>query len=422
MDQPDGGAPLLATTVGSIFKIIRDQGPLFPADIVRQTGLAKSTVSGYVDRLLSAGLIRDEVKPGGKRRMLKVAESAGCVVGVDLGQTHLQVGLCDLQGDILDSIAEPVVLLHETPESILARVAEAVCALCSRNALAPAALSGIGFGLPGPVDYAKGFSVSPPVMPGWDRFPIATMLRRQFTCPVVVDNDVNVLALAERDKGLAAQERDFLYIKVGSGIGAGLVVDGRIYRGARGAAGDIGHIRVDEDTTLCHCGNRGCLEAVAGGRALAISAAEAARSGTSSFLSERLAKGVPITCELVGRGAAGGDEECLRIIIGAGKALGDVLAKMVNFFNPSLIVMGGGLSGLGERYVASIREAIYRRSTPLATSDLVIKRSALGASAGLIGSAILVLDEIFSLQNVGRLMGPSGQVGNQPPKSASSHG
>lgn len=404
MEHADGGTPGLSTTAGSIFKIIRDQGPLFPADIVRKTGLAKSTVSLYVERLVSVGLIREETRPGGKRRMLKVAESAGCVVGVDLGQTHLNVGLCDLEGNVLDIITGEVDLLHESPESILSRVVEAVRSLSSRNALSSEALFGIGFGLPGPVDYSHGVPVAPPVMPGWDRFPLASVLHREFTCPVFVDNDVNVMALAERDKGAAAEERDFIFIKAGSGIGAGLVVDGRIYRGAKGAAGDIGHIGAGEEATLCHCGNRGCLEAVAGGRALVNRAAEAARSGASGFLAGRLAEGALITPELIGLGAARGDEECLRLIIAAGKTLGDVLAKLVNFFNPSLIVVGGGLSNLGERYAASIRESIYRRSTPLATADLVIKRSTLGETAGVIGAAILVLDEIFSQKNVGRLM------------------
>lgn len=401
----------MSTTAGSIFKIIRDQGPLFPADIVRKTGLAKSTVSVYVERLVSVGLIREEVRPSSKRRMLKVAESAGYVVGVDLGQTHLNVGLCDLEGDILDLIKEEVDLLHETPESILDRVVSAAKTLSSRNGFSPASLFGIGFGLPGPVDYAHGVPVSPPVMPGWDRFPLASVLHRGFTCPVFVDNDVNVMALAERDKGTASEERDFLLIKVGTGIGAGIVVDGRIYRGAKGAAGDIGHIGAGEDTTLCHCGNRGCLEAVAGGRALVNRATEAAHSGASRFLAGRLAEGAVITPELVGLGAARGDEECLKLVIAAGKTLGDVLAKLVNFFNPSLIVVGGGLSYLGERYLASIRESIYRRSTPLATADLVIKRSTLGETAGVVGSAILVLDEIFSQKNVGRLMRtPSAQA------------
>lgn len=400
MDTSEG----LSTTAGSIFKIIRDQGPLFPADIVRKTGLAKSTVSVYVEKLIAVGLIREEAKPGAKRRMLKVAESAGYVVGVDLGQTHLNVGLCDLEGEVLDSVLGEADLLHEAPEAVLGRVVEAVHSLSARNSLEPSALFGIGFGLPGPVDYAQGVPVSPPVMPGWDRFPVASFLSGEFTCPVFVDNDVNVMALAERDKGTATEERDFLFVKAGTGIGAGIVVDGRIYRGAKGAAGDIGHISVGDDPTLCHCGNRGCLEAIAGGRALAALARQSAESGASAFLAARLAAGEAIDTEALARGAAAGDEECLRLLITAGKRLGDVLAKLVNFFNPALIVVGGGLSNLGERYIASVRESIYRRSTPLATSDLVIKRSPLGERAGVMGAAILVLDEIFSQKYVGSLM------------------
>ena len=400
----EGEASDVSTTAGRIFKIIRDAGPLFPAEIVRRTGLAKSTVSVYVDRLISVGLVREDADTEGKRKKLKVAESAGYVIGVDLGQTHLKVGLCDLEGEVLDMESSKVDLLHEAPEAILDGVIASIRSLSERNAFVQSALFGIGFGLPGPVDYAHGIPVSPPVMPGWDRFPVAARLQEEFTCPVFVDNDVNILALAERDKGAAAEEQDFLYIKVGTGIGAGLVVGGQIYRGARGAAGDIGHIDTGDETTLCYCGNRGCLEAVAGGRALVAKIELAAHTGTSQFLADQLVQGMAASPELLAKGAAVGDEECLNIVISAGKCLGDVLAKLVNFFNPSLIVVGGGLSNLGERYMASIRESIYRRSTPLATSDLVIKRSGLGDEAGVMGASILVLDEIFSQKNVGRLM------------------
>ena len=403
-EREEGAGAGPSTSAGRIIRIIRDHGPLSPADIARRSGFAKSTVSLYVEKLLSVGLVREETKSGGKRRTLKVAESAGYVVGVDLGQTHLNVALCDLEADVLDLSAGRVDFSREGPEAVLSRIAEAARGLAAKNGLSPSSLFGVGVGLPGPVDYQHGVPVSPPVMPGWDRFPVASQLAREFTCPVFVDNDVNVMALAEREKGAASDERDFMLVKAGSGIGAGIVVDGKIYRGAKGAAGDIGHIGIDGVETLCRCGNHGCLEAVAGGKALALLADEAARSGASPFLAAQLAAGEAPSPELLALGAAHGDEECLRVVIAAGKALGNVLAKLVNFFNPSLIVVGGGLSDLGERYLASIRESIYRRSTPLATSDLVVKRSALRERAGVVGAAVLVLDEVFSQNNVGRLM------------------
>ena len=398
----------VSTTAGRIFKIIRDHGPLYGKDIVRRTGLAKSTVSAYVDRLMSVGLLREEIPDGMKRRKLKVAESAGYVVGVALGQSHLSVALCDLEAEIIDSVGGPVDLVRESPEKVLNRVISYARELEQRAGLGPSALFGIGFGLPSPVDYSHGVPVNPPVMPGWDRFPVASFLSQEFTCPVFVDNDVNVMALAERDKGaasdLAYRKGSFLLVKAGTGIGAGIVINGEIYRGAKGAAGDIGHIGIDGDGTLCRCGNTGCLEAVAGGRALAARAQAAARGDRSPYLAEALDRGEALDAEALARGAACGDEECLRLVASAGAYLGTVLAKLVNFFNPSLIVISGGLTNLGERFIASVRESIYSRSTPLATADLIVKKSTLAGRGATMGAAILVLDEVFSHRNVGMLM------------------
>jgi predicted NBD/HSP70 family sugar kinase len=182
------------------------------------------------------------------------------------------------------------------------------------------------------------------------------------------------------------------------------VLHGEIHRGAKGAAGDIGHIGLDGRDDPCPCGNRGCLEVVAGGAALAAQARAAARARRSPFLAALAARKAPLDAAAVGQGALAGDAACLALLMDSGAAVGGVLAKLVNFFNPSLIVVGGGVAGVGERYVASLREAIYRRSTPLATADLQVRRSALGEEGGAVGAAVLVLDEILSHQNVSRLV------------------
>jgi len=407
-DRPEDDQQNISTTAGRIFKIVRDSGPLLATDIVRRTGLAKSTVSAYLDRLQAVGLLREEIPDRGKRRKLKVAESAGYVVGVMIGQSRMHVALCDLEAEIIDSVETPIDLIRDSPEKVLAQVVSSARELEKRAGLGPSALFGLGVGLPSPVDYANGVPVNPPVMPGWDRYPVASYLSQEFTCPVFVDNDVNVMTLAERDKGMASEQGyrhgSFILVKAGTGIGAGVVIDGELYRGAKGAAGDIGHIGLDGDTTVCRCGNAGCLEAIAGARALAVRAEAAAKSGKSPFLAAELARGSVITPSLLAHGAASGDEECIRLIILSGTYIGDVLAKLVNFFNPSLIVVSGGLTRTGERFLASMRESIYRRSTPLATSDLVIKKSSLTETGGMIGAAVLVLDEVFSHRNVGRLM------------------
>jgi len=392
--------PRATATVGTIFKIIRERGPLAASDIVRVTGLAKSTVSVNVDRLLAAGLVREEWRPDSKRRRLKLAEKAGCVVGVDVGQTHLAVGLCDLEAVILERRRVPLALSTEPPESVLERASALIDELAGRARVDRPDLFGMAVGVPGPVDYARRIPVCPPFMPGWDGFPLASRLAERFGCPVFLDNDANVMALGERDRGAAQQVDDFMFVKIGTGIGAGLVVRGEIYRGAKGAVGDVGHIGLDGAETLCRCGNRGCLEAVAGGAALRGKAEEALREGRSSFLAQRSAQGHPVDATLLAQGAAAGDETCLTLLMDSATAIGNVLAKLVNFFNPSLIVVGGGVALAGERYLASIREVVYRRSTPLATSDLVVKKSALGEECGVVGAAVLVLDEILSHRNV----------------------
>jgi glucokinase-like ROK family protein len=395
-------------TVGRIFKIIRERGPLAASDIARVTGLAKSTVSINVDRLLEAGLVRGEAVPGTKRRKLKVAERAGFVVGVDLGQTHLAVGLCDLEAVVLERARVPLELVRETPEAVLERVSATIHDLAGRAGLDRRGLFGIAVGVPGPVDYARRIPVSPPVMPGWDRFPVAAHLGERFGCPVFLDNDVNVMALGERDRGAAQDADDFMFVKIGTGIGCGIVIRGELYRGAKGAAGDIGHIGLDGDVTACTCGNRGCLEVVAGGSALRARAEEAARARTSAFLAARAAREQPLDGAALALGAAAGDEVCRSLLMQSARTVGDVLAKLVNFFNPSVIVVGGGVTLAGERYLASIREAIYRRSTPLATSDLVVRKSTLGEDCGVVGAAVLALDEILSHRNVSRLVAGSG--------------
>jgi predicted NBD/HSP70 family sugar kinase len=343
--------------------------------------------------------------PGLKRRKLALADGAGFVVGVDLGQTHLAVGACDLRATVLGRVRVPLLLRRETPEGVLRRAAALAAEVLAGAGLDRSRLLGMAVGVPGPVDYAHGVPVSPPVMPGWDHFPVASVLAERFRCPVFLDNDVNVMALAERDRGAAQDVPDFMFVKIGTGIGCGLVVRGELYRGARGAAGDIGHIGLDGDPTTCRCGNRGCLEAVAGGEGLQAMAEAAARDGQSAFLVECAQRGEPLGPAALALGAAAGDECCNRVLMESGKKVGDVLAKLVNFFNPSLIVIGGGVAMVGERYIASIREAVYRRSTPLATSDLVVKKAALGEDCGLVGAAVLVLDEILSHRNLPKLVG-----------------
>jgi predicted NBD/HSP70 family sugar kinase len=241
---------------------------------------------------------------------------------------------------------------------------------------------GIGIGVPGPVEFSTGRPVSPPIMPGWDGFSIPDWFASRYGAPVLVDNDVNIMARGEHWMNFRDTPH-LLLIKVGTGIGCGIVADGHIYRGARGAAGDIGHIRAtSREDVVCRCGNIGCLEAVAGGQALADAlAAEGIEAHHSRDVVELVRAGNPTA---------------IRSVREAGRTLGEVLAGTVNFFNPGVIVIGGDIAEAHEHLLAGVREGIFSRSLPLATRDLRIVPSRLGDRAGVIGAATMATEHVLA--------------------------
>jgi glucokinase-like ROK family protein len=256
-------------------------------------------------------------------------------------------------------------------------------------------LVGAGVGVPGPVSFREGVPVSPPIMPGWNQFPVREAFSAELGCPVLVDNDVNIMALGEKHAGIARSVDDFLFVKIGTGIGCGIVVGGEVYRGVSGCAGDIGHIRVEDDGPTCTCGNTGCLEAGFGGTALARDALAAARSGRSEQLAQRLAVAGTLTAVDVADAAGAGDLVAVKMIRDGGRRVGSVLAGLVSFFNPGLVVIGGGVAGIGHALLAEIRGIVYRRSLPLATGNMPIVLSEMGGKAGVVGAARLISDHAF---------------------------
>jgi glucokinase-like ROK family protein len=244
-----------------------------------------------------------------------------------------------------------------------------------------------------------GTLVSPPIMPGWDRYPIIETIQQWFpSANIFVDNDVNMMALGEMYQGSGKGIDNLIYVKIGTGIGAGIVCAGKIYRGANGCAGDIGHISVDKSGPLCHCGNKGCLEAIAAGPAIAERSLIAARAGKSSILMNNYEKnGKVLRAEDVGNASKEGDPLAIEIIRESGQYIGDVLAGLVNFYNPGMIVIGGGVSNLGNLLLSSIRQTVLNRSLPLATRDLLIVFSEIGGDAGVVGAINLAMDHLFTL-------------------------
>ncbi|MGW0247700.1 ROK family protein [Nocardia goodfellowii] len=360
--------------------------------------LSRSKLAVELDRLAELGLVEAgglAASSGGRRSAIARLASGLRFAAVDIGATSIDVAVTDGELRVLGQLSEPCDI-RQGPAAVLERALDLLGKLRDEH-VGDARLHGAGVGVPGPVSFREGMSVTPPIMPGWHRFPVREALAQELGCPVLVDNDVNILALGEMHSGSAPSVEDFLLVKIGTGVGCGIVVGGEIYRGVSGSAGDIGHIRITDDGPVCACGNTGCLEAYAGGAALAREALVHARSGRSAFLAERLAASGTLTAVDVAEAAAAGDPVAVGMIRDAGAHLGTVLAGLVSFFNPGLVVIAGGVTGFGHPLLAEIRSVVYRRSLPLATGNLPIVLSELAGVGGLIGAARLISDHVFSV-------------------------
>ena len=396
-------APTAAPVAGAgeILRLIRGGQATTRRDIADISGLARSTVSQRVDTLLASGLVvpaASSVSTGGRPpTVLTFNANAGLVLAAALGASHSRLAVTDLASNILAESAHDLPIASG-PEEFLPWLADRFAELLAKAGRAPVELRAIGVGVPGPVEFATGTPVRPPIMPGWDGYPVATWLGKRFGVPALVDNDVNVIALGEYSQNWSDVDH-IAVIKVGTGIGLGLVADRHVFRGALGAAGDIGHIHVMRASdVVCSCGNTGCLEAVAGGRALA---ARLREEGTPAETARDVVMLV-----------AAGHPEATRHVRDAGREIGAVLAAVVNLVNPSVVVVTGDLADAGEHLLAGVRETIYRRSTALATHSLRIVRGANSERGGVVGASVLAIEHVLSPEAVDRGLatpvGPSG--------------
>jgi glucokinase-like ROK family protein len=380
-----------------LLRRLRDQGPASRAELGEAAGLTRTRLGAELDRLTDIGLVESPglaASRGGRRSAMIDLASGLRFLGVDIGATSVDVAVTDARMGVLARTGEPVDV-REGPDVVLGVVLDLVGKLRADGVAVD--LHGAGVGVPGPVAFREGVPVAPPIMPGWDRFPVRSVLSQHLGCPVRLDNDVNIMALGERHSGVARGVRDLLFVKVGTGVGCGIVVDGTVYHGASGSAGDIGHIRVADDGPVCSCGNVGCLEAHFSGAALARDATAAARSGASPVLADRLAAAGRLSAADVAAAAASGDPAAVELVREGGHRLGLLLAGLVSFFNPDMVVLGGQVAaGLGHPLLAELRSVVYRRSLPLATGNLPIVLSELGAQAGVVGAARMISDEVFS--------------------------
>lgn len=361
--------------------------------LLERLDYSKSKLGGTVSALLDLGLLEEEglgASSGGRKpETLCMSRTLGVLLAIDLGASHLSMALLDPTFKILCQHREALDV-RQGPMLGMTRIKAVLKVLLLQQGLTVDRVLAVGMGVPSPVDFGSGLLVNPPIMPGWEGFSVRDDLSATLSAPVFIDNDANVLALGELWQRRRFSE-NFIVVKVATGIGCGIICGGRIYRGANGAAGDVGHICVDPLGPLCHCGNAGCVEVMAAGSALAREGQQAAERGESRLLAEALATDEPISSHTVARASREGDPVASALIQRSGKLIGQMLASLVNFFNPSHIVLAGGLSNLEPLWLASIRQSVYRRSLTLSTRHLDINLSTLEQEGGLIGAGVLSL-------------------------------
>lgn len=359
------------------------------AEIARRTGLSPSTVSGIVAQLQHDGLVTehaeaDDARPRGGRppTVIKLDRSAGVAVGVDFGKRHLSVAVCDLGHRVL---AERLREMEEDypADAGLAAAVDLIDATLEEAGVERPSAIGVGIGLPGPLHAATGTLGSSTILPGWSGVRLQEDVAARFDAPVFIDNDANLGARAEALWGAGRDTTTFVYLKVATGIGSGLIANGRVLHGAGGTAGEIGHIAIQEHGDLCRCGNSGCLETVA--------------STTAVVRMIERALGETLEPEEIVTRARDGNLACARALADAGRHIGAAAATLCNLFNPQRIAIGGSLGAAGDLLIGPMREAVQLRAIPSAAADAEIVPAELGERAELLGALALVLDKASEL-------------------------
>ncbi|MBT2483992.1 ROK family transcriptional regulator [Microbacterium sp. ISL-108] len=372
---------------GDVLELIRERRALTRGDVLDVTGLSRMTVATRIDALLEAGLIvesgTEKVAAGRPSRRLEFNTGHAHVLAANVDTTHTTVALTDLAGRVM--VEERVdVAVADGPDVTLNAIAERGGRLLQRSGITRDRVAAIALSIPGPVDPDTQRPSQPPIMPGWDAYPIPDHLDSALGVPVLVSNDADAAALGEQ-RAAHPDSRALCFLKVSSGIGTGIVLGGRVYRGADGGAGDIGHVKISgHGDLLCQCGAHGCLAAAASGRAVARALTALGKEASSA--------------SDVGAYLADGDPDAARLTQEAGRVIGEVVATVVSLLNPSEVVVGGKLAS--PALLAGVRETLYPRSLPRATRHLTISQSTLGDRATAVGLAAMVVEREYSASAV----------------------
>lgn len=380
MNITEDGSPtgVRASNRERILALLRGRGPMSQADLARASGLSPATISSIARELREDGWLEESEGEGPTRgRALSLSRSAGVAVGIDFGHSHVRVAIADLGHTVLAEAEEALDVDHEADEGV-ALAGRLVRGLLDEVGVGADRVTGVGMGLPGPLRRDTGEVGDSAILPGWIGSRPEALMRTELGLDVRVENDANLGALAEIVWGAGRGCADLLYVKVATGVGAGLVLDGRLYHGSSGTAGEIGHMTIDEAGPVCRCGNRGCLEAFAG--------AEAVLEPLRRRHGERL------TLRRVVLQAQAGDVGCRRVVADAGRALGIAVAGVCNLLAPERVVVGGELAQAGDLLLEPLHASLVRSATA-ATRDVPVVAGVLGERAEVLGAVALVLRE-----------------------------
>lgn len=380
-----------------ILNLVRQERTISRTGIAQHTCLSRSTVSTIVNELLEEGWLLESgtgKSQGGRRPiLLGFNYQRGHILSIDAGATHLLSLVTDLDARIIAEV-EHLFDVSVGPETGLAEMVAIGREALAQSGISARQLLGVGAGVPGPLDYARGTIVSPPLMPGWSGTPVRDYLQEAFGGSLYLDNDANLGALGEWHYGAGKGVDNLAYVKVATGIGCGLIIDGQVYHGQTGSAGEIGHVMIDKDGPPCKCGSYGCLEAMAGGPAIAQRARLSIEVGQPTVL--KAIKPIDrLTAKDVCQAAQQGDALSRQLYADAGRLIGIAVADMINLLNLGQVIIGGGVSQAGELILESLRETVAERSVRAALENTEIVQAALGGRSTALGGVALVLQETF---------------------------
>ncbi|MHB1335344.1 MAG: ROK family protein [Candidatus Humimicrobiaceae bacterium] len=384
-----------------ILDLIRNKSLITKQQIAKELGINITTVSILINQFKERDNIIKEIGDGSssggrKPKLYTINNKLGYVIGIDVGGTNTRGILTDLSGNIINYLKIKT-KAKEGKETVLSKVVSVANEIIDASKISREKLFGIGMSISGIINSYEGVSIFCPNIPGWENYPIKHIMEKEFNLPVCIDDSVRCAAVAEKRFGIAKNNDNFIFISIGKGIGLGAFIDGKIYRGSMGLAGELGHITVSEDGPLCNCGNKGCLEAIASGPGILKRAREGIKNGIVTSISKEINNDFEnLTVEIISKAANEGDKYAYYLINRTGEYIGIAIAAALNLFGSDLVVLWGGILECGDIILDAIKRTVKMRALEFISKRVRIEKTALGDNIAALGAAQTFIDKLYS--------------------------